>query len=328
MKNNRVYILLILLTLAAWAAFSLIFGWICGLCVLAVCVLFDTVFTAYDISRKNKIRQLSADLNALLHGDSRITLDRYSEGELSVLQSEISKMTVTLNEQSHRLAEDKVFLADSIADISHQIRTPLTSINIVTSLLSEEDITEERRHELMRELDRLLARIDKLINILLKISKFDAGAITFKKEKISLEDMIRTAAQPMNAAMELKGQTLEIDAEGDFIGDIQWTGEALGNVIKNCWEHTPDGGRISVFARENALYSEVIISDNGSGISEEDLPNVFKRFYKGKNSGTDSFGIGLALAKMIVTGQGGAIKAGNSPDGGARFTVRFYKSTV
>lgn len=306
----------------------LFFGLVCGLAVFFLLGGLTALFAFYSYQRNKEITRLSDQLNAILHGDESIDLDRYSEGALGILQSEIYKMTVTLREQSQRLKADKVFLADSIADISHQMRTPLTSINIITSLLAEEDISEERRAELLRELDRLLAGIDRLVNTLLKISGFDAGAIKLKTETISLEKLVAVAVKPMTAAMELKGQSLEVTAEGDFSGDISWTAEALGNILKNCSEHTPNGGKISISASENAIYSEIIISDNGSGISEEDLPNIFKRFYKGKNSGADSFGIGLALSKMIVTGQNGTIRAENLPSGGAAFTLRFYKSVV
>ena len=128
--------------------------------------------------------------------------------------------------------------------------------------------------------------------------------------------------------MELRGQELIIRAEGDFYRDLAWTSEAVGNIVKNCMEHTPDGGRIEINAAENALYSEIIIKDNGTGISSEDLPHIFERFYKGKDSDGKSFGIGLALSRMIITGQGGTVKAENRKPAGAMFTIRFYKGTV
>ena len=299
-----------------------------ALLVLTVCLLFIAVFLFTGYRRYQDLSQLSMELDRILHGNENIDLERFSEGELSILQSEIYKMTVTLKEQSQKLREDKVFLADAIADISHQIRTPLTSMNITLSLLAETD-NEERRQEIMRELYGLLSGIDRLINMLLKLSRLDAGAVQFKTESIPLSELIRTAVKPLLVLLELKGQTLEIQgetkAEGEFHGDVAWTCEAIGNIVKNCVEHTTEGGTIKIAASENALYSEIIVSDNGNGIDKEDLPNIFKRFYKGTSSGADSFGIGLALAKMIVTGQNGIIKAENSSQGGAVFTVRFYK---
>lgn len=278
--------------------------------------------------RYRKISDLAADVDKILHGKDKIALDQYAEGELGILQSEVYKMTVRLREQRQRLQDDKVFLADSIADISHQIRTPLTSINLMVSLLSERDITDERRLKLTRELYELLSRIDWLITTLLKMSKLDAGTIRLKAENISLEELIRTATGPLLVPIELREQTLEIVAEGDFNGDISWTCEAIANIVKNCMEHTPAGGKLNIRALDNALYTEIVISDNGSGISKEDLPHIFERFYKGGNSDDKSFGIGLALARTIITTQDGTIKAENIAPHGAKFTIRFYKGTV
>ena len=128
--------------------------------------------------------------------------------------------------------------------------------------------------------------------------------------------------------MELRGQALLIHADGAFRGDLSWTSAAIGNIVKNCMEHTPEGGRIEIEATENALFSEIIIKDNGTGISPEDLPHIFERFYKGKDSDGKSFGIGLALSRMIIAGQGGTVKAENRKPVGAMFTIRFYKGTV
>lgn len=299
-----------------------------GIFTVALCVVFIIVYLVGTYRRYKRIRNLAADVNKILHGDTEISLEEYSEGELAILHSEIYKMTVRLREQHQKLLNDKIYLADSIADISHQIRTPLTSINLLVQFLSESDISEERRQKLSLELYGLLSRIDWLINTLLKISKLDAGTVQFKKETISLENLIQKACSPVLVPMELRGQSLTINAEGNFYGDISWMCEALGNIVKNCMEHTPDGGRIEMNASENALYTEIVISDNGSGISKEDFPHIFERFYKGKNSDDKSFGIGLALTRMIIVGQNGTIKAENNRSGGARFSIRMYKGDI
>ena len=128
--------------------------------------------------------------------------------------------------------------------------------------------------------------------------------------------------------MDLRNQTLEVSATGEFTGDVAWTCEAVANIVKNCMEHTPDGGRIKLYASDNPLYTEIVIADNGSGIAKEDLPHIFERFYKGKDSDEKSFGIGLALARMIISTQNGTIKAENESPVGAKFTLRFYKGIV
>ena len=299
-----------------------------GLTAVVLSLLLMLIFCIGTYKRYRRIASLAADVNHVLHGDSPIDFDNYSEGELSILHSEIYKMTVRLREQQQKLISDKEYLADSLADISHQIRTPLTSINLLVERLSASGLTDECRHQLTNELYGLLDRIDWLITTLLKISKLDAGTVQFNKETVSMETLINKSCAPLLIPIELRGQELIIRAEGNFYGDSAWTSEAVGNIVKNCMEHTPDGGKIEIEAAENALYSEIVIKDNGTGISPEDLPHIFERFYKGKDSDGKSFGIGLALSRMIVAGQKGTVKAENRKNTGAMFTLRFYKGTV
>lgn len=301
-----------------------------GIFILIVSVLYTAVHFIMTYSRYQKIAGLAGEINNILHGKERIELQQYSEGELSILQNEILKLTVQFREQSGTLKQDKVYLADSLADISHQIRTPLTSINILLSLLSNPDLQETRRQELIKELDMLLSRIDWLIVALLKISKLDTGTVKLKNETVYVEELIRRAVDPITIPIELREQELDIRIrEGSsFRGDLSWSVEAVENILKNCMEHTQKGGKISITAQENSLFTEIVISDNGPGIDPEDLPHLFERFYKGKNSGSGSIGIGLALARMIITSQNGTIKAENRKEGGAKFTIRLYKSIV
>lgn len=299
-----------------------------GLTAAGLSLLLMMIFCISTYKRYQRISSLADDINQVLHGDSSIDFDNYSEGELSILHSEIYKMTVRLREQQQKLINDKKYLADSLADISHQIRTPLTSINLLVERLSASGLTDECRHQLTNELYELLDRIDWLITTLLKISKLDAGTVSFNKETVSLETLINKSCAPLLIPIELRGQELILRAEGNFYGDPAWTSEAVGNIVKNCMEHTPEGGRIEINAAENALYSEIVIKDNGTGISPEDLPRIFERFYKGKDSDGKSFGIGLALSRMIIAGQKGTVKAENRKNAGAMFTLRFYKGTV
>ena len=318
-KEVRKALLWQLLLSAAACAVCFFFDIRAGLTAAGLSLLLMLVFCISTYKRYQRISYLADDINQVLHGDSSIDFDSYSEGELSILHSEIYKMTIRLREQQQKLINDKKYLADSLADISHKIRTPLTSINLLVERLSASGLTDECRHRLTNELYELLDRIDWLITTLLKISKLDAGTVSFNKETVSLETLIKKSCSPLLIPMELRG---------DFYGDPAWTSEAVGNIVKNCMEHTPDGGRIEIDAAENALYSEIIIKDNGTGISPEDLPRIFERFYKGKESDGKSFGIGLALSRMIITGQGGTVKAENRKPAGAMFTIRFYKGTV
>lgn len=296
-----------------------------GLYTLMSCAGINLIHLLYTYQRYRKIKELSEEIDHILHSDSPICFERYEEGELALLESEIQKMTSRLREQQQQLIDDKKYLADSIADISHQIRTPLTSINLLLSRLSDANISEEKRQQTVREIYELLSRIDWLITTLLKISKLDAGTIQLKREKMPMQQLIQNSVSALLIPMELRGQELKIKTSGEFLGDLDWTSEAIGNIVKNCMEHTPNGGCVEIQATENTIYREVIITDTGNGIAPEDLPHIFERFYKGKNSTSKSFGIGLALARGIIHSQNGTIKAENQKSGGAKFTIRFYK---
>ena len=330
LKNKEVQKPLLCQALVSAAACTACFcfdtraGWIAA--VLSLCLML--IYTISTYSRYLRLAALADRINQILHGGGAIDFDRCAEGELSILHSEIYKMTVRLRGQQQTLTKEKEYLANSLADISHQIRTPLTAINLLLGLLSEPNLTDERRHSLIHELYGLLTRIDWLITTLLKISMLDAGTARFRAERTSLETLIQKSCAPLLIPIELRGQQLRIRADGDFSGDLAWTCEAVGNIVKNCMEHTPAGGTIEIIAQENALYSEIVIRDNGTGIPPEDLPHIFERFYKGKNTDSKSFGIGLALSRMIITGQGGTVKAANRKPAGAVFSIRFYKGTV
>lgn len=296
--------------------------------VILLCGGFTAIHFLTVFFRYRKISQLTSNIDRILHENENICLEDYNEGELALLQSEIHKMTVRLREQQSKLIEDKVYLADFLADVSHQIRTPLTSINILVSMLAEPDISFEKREQTVHKLYGLLSRIDWLINALLKMSKIDAGTVKFHGEKITMQQLLEKACMPVRVPIELHCQALVVEADGELECDVAWSCEAIGNIVKNCMEHTPDGGTIKVVGSENALYSEIVITDSGSGIDAEDLPHIFERFYKGRASeDKGGFGIGLALARMIITGQNGTLKAENY-SGGAMFTIRFYKGTV
>ena len=239
-------------------------------------------------------------------------------------------MTVRLREQADALVRDKKYLADSLADISHQIRTPLTSISLITELLADPELTYDQRIKYLRELRELLDRIDWLINTLLKISRFDAGTVSLDMKEVKLCNLIKRAYEPVSIPMDLRQQrfTVNVNDTDTLYCDEAWLCEAVCNILKNCMEHTPDGGTLTVDCSKNRLFTEIAISDTGNGISKEDLPNIFKRFYRGHDSSDSSVGIGLALARMIITKHNGTIKAENRKEGGARFFIRFYESVV
>lgn len=301
-----------------------------GMLAIIYCGIFNFAHFITTYKRYRHIAELSYEIDKILHNSSKFDLNRFSEGELAILHSEIYKMTVRLREQASALKKDKTYLADSIADISHQIRTPLTSINLIANFLADEELSNERRLLLVKDLLHLLSHIDWLISTLLKISKLDAGTVRFAKDTVQVSELIQKAAKPLAIPMDLRNQQLIIKANGNehFEGDLAWTAEAIENILKNCMEHTPNGGTLTIEVKDTPIYTEFLITDTGTGISPEDLPHLFERFYKGKNSSDSSVGIGLALSRMIITSQNGTIKAENGKNGGALFTIRFHKCTV
>ncbi len=201
-------------------------------------------------------------------------------------------------------------------------------MNLTLSLLAGEE-DETQRLRLTRELKRSLERIDWLVETLLKLSKLDAGVVRFEPESLRAAELTERAVRNLRIPMELKGQELVLDIGDAALNvDPDWTAEALGNVIKNCVEHTPVGGILTVTARQTPIFTELTVSDTGPGIAPEDLPRLFERFYRGKNAGENSIGIGLALARQIAVAQNGTLQAANRPEGGARFTFRFYVGAV
>lgn len=298
------------------------------LAVLA-CVLLIVLWLTFTLRRYRRLEKLAADTDRMLHGDRDLDFARYREGELEILANELSKLLNRLSEQADHLQAEKIYLSDSLADISHQLRTPLTSLNLVLARLGQETDPLERR-KLLYEAGQLQGRISWLVEALLKISRIDAGTAVFVQENVEVQKLIDTVLEPFAIPMELREQkvNLDIPAEAAFTGDFAWSCEAVSNIVKNCMEHAGQGGVLTLHGQENTLYTELIIEDNGPGIDPEDLPHLFERFYKGKGSFGSGIGIGLALSRMIIKQQNGAIKAENRAEGGARFTIRFYKSIV
>lgn len=298
----------------------------CWIPLLTGCIV-SCISLVFTYRRYEKISSLSQDIDRLLHGEESIRFDDYVEGELAVLGNEISKMTIRLLEQSEQLQKDKNYLADSLADISHQLKTPLTSLEILNAALSQEGIDEEQRSVLLQEQLSLLSRMEWLIAVLLKLSRLDAGTIEFEKKPFSMKELVQLATATFDVTLDIKNITMNISdlSEIRLYGDIKWLAEALSNVVKNCIESTPSGGQIEISAEENAMYVKLYIMDNGSGIPEEDIPHLFERFFRGKNSGKNGVGIGLSLAKAIITQQNGTITVENQIPQGAKFTICLFR---
>ena len=333
LRNREIHLLFlviggIILVSTGLAVFVLSYQ--AALLTLLTSIVLVSCFVFFTRWRYREIERLSGYLRQISSGDYTLDVRNNHEGELSILKNDIYKVTMMLSEHRSLLQEDKVKLTNAISDISHQLKTPLTSMLVMVDLVSDPNLDEEKRVEFTTNIRVQLERIEWLVSSLLKLSKIDAGTIAFKKESISPRQVIQKAVESILIPVDIKQQNLTIsgDDTATFVGDFNWTSEALLNILKNCVEHTDEGGTISLSYSDNPLYTEITISDNGNGIPKEDLPYIFKRFYRGKNAGDDSVGIGLAMAYSIITSQNGDIEVTSKQGTGTEFTIKFYKQVV
>ncbi|MBS5782806.1 MAG: HAMP domain-containing histidine kinase [Clostridium sp.] len=297
-----------------------------GILALASAAALGTVFLVFTKARYKSIAKLSEQIDLVLHNSDHLFIGETNEGELSILQSEITKMTLRIREQNDALKREKEHLAESMADIAHQLRTPLTSVNLILSLL-ENSPDEKERKAMIRETKELFVQMDWLLASLLKLSRLDAGIVVFQRKKIDVHDLLSSVLHPFLISMDLHNITLQTDVPKEILiqGDSAWLSEAIQNILKNCLESAGDDGKIVIACQDNPLFTEITIRDSGAGFAKEDLPHLFDRFYRGKHAEATGYGIGLALCKTIITRQGGTITAKNYPQGGAVFSIRFPK---
>ena len=294
-----------------------------------VCTGFVLLLVRYQRAVSAHVAGLSAYLRRIDAGDYALDVRDNSEGSFSLLKNDLYKVTVRLREQAELLQKDKTALSNLIADISHQIKTPLTSLGVLVDLLAE-DPPEEDRRAFVKRLRAQLGRSQWLVAALLKLARLDAGTAAFKSEPVDVRQLIERALEPLQIPLEIKKQRLVIHGgeRASFIGDLNWSAEALTNVVKNCIEHTLEGGRIEIGYGANSLYTEIIVSDDGEGIASRDMPNIFNRFYRGENTGGNSVGIGLALAQAIFNAQGGDITVRSQHGVGTSFEIRVFRGVV
>jgi signal transduction histidine kinase len=296
-----------------------------GILVAVLSAVFWTAFFIFTRERYKDIAKTSRRIDLVLHNDERMEFNDFVEGELSILHNEINKTILRIREQNDALKKDKEYLADSLADIAHQIRTPLTSANLALSLSAKTEDEQERR-EFIREAEKLIVQTDWLITALLKLSRLDAGVVEFKNERIHVKELIKSAVSPLLIPIELQNIELSVNLPESAViqCDLNWLSEAVRNILKNCVESAGERGKIEIACNDTPLYTEIIIRDDGPGFGKQDLSRLFDRFYRGGTQNASGYGIGLALSKTIISMQGGAVTAKNRPQTGAEFTIRFY----
>ena len=317
-----------------------------GILILAIVV----IWLVSRIIQKRKIDGITKYIREINNRNYELKIKENAEDELSNLRNELYKITLMLKEEAENSKKDKKFLAKSLSDISHQIKTPLTSISIMLDEIKDnENMDEETRQRFIFEISRQVEQISFLTIALLKLSKLDSGTVEFEKSKYRLDELVQNAIKNLEIPLEIKNIQVETNFEEykndkekdqnnnsdkndelnkeslEIIGDYRWTLEAVTNIIKNCIEHSKEHTKLYIQIKVTHVYTELIIKDEGEGIDEKDLKHIFERFYKGKNSSENSFGIGLSLSKTILEKQNSSISCSSTLYKGTTFKIYFYE---
>ncbi len=295
--------------------------------IVFILILSIIVFK-YNHSESKKINEITKYIEEINRGNYKLNIEENTEDELSILKNELYKITIKLKEVAENSQKDKTTLKDSLSDISHQIKTPITSILIMLdNILSDENMPEDIKKDFIKDIKREIVNIKFLVESILKLSKIDNNSIKFIKKEVFIKDIINEAVKNVSMLSELKN--IEIIVLGDdsikTICDLKWQVEAITNILKNCIEHSYENKKIYINYNQNNMYTELKIEDNGTGIDAKDLPHIFERFYKGKNSSSDSVGIGLALSKSIIESNNGYIQVDSKLNKGTTFIIKYLK---
>ena len=289
---------------------------------LLVIIVISTIYIIHNIYVFKKIKGLSIYTTKILNDDYSMDIRSYDDGDISNLKNDLYKMTIKLKETRDIELKEKKYLETTLEDISHQLRTPLTSMNVGLEVLSG-NVDAITKKEFIQMEKKNLDRIEWLVTSLLKMSRLDSGTVLLVDKKEDLSKIIDNALEPIKIPIELKGISLinEVDKNLKIKVDENWVREAFINVLKNAYEHT--NSLIKIVSSDNPIYTEVKIIDDGAGISNTDLPHIFERFYKGSTN-KESIGIGLNMAKKIIEKENGNISVQTS-NNGTTFIIKFYK---
>ena len=299
--------------------------------VLGLCVIALVIYIVLDkIRRKKEIDELIEFLTKVQDRDSFPELGLEAEGNMLILRSEIYKLASTLQEQYAGEVKKNTYMAEMLSNISHQIKTPLTAINLMTDALKNGNLDESQRRRCIANITAQTDHITWLVRTLLTLAEIDAGVLVMKKESVPVKELVDGIVSGIAIEADIKDVAIElnISEKDEIICDKRWTSEALSNIIKNSLQHTEAGGKIKVSSEETNISVNMRIEDNGCGISKKDLPNIFERFYHGEKSDPNSNGIGLSLAKQIINSQNGTISCESEEGKGTVFEIKIYKSAT
>lgn len=280
----------------------------------------------------NNIKKLGERADEMVEGNFNSNEIKFEEGDFYVFYNKFTHMGERLESALKDLQDEKINLKDIINDISHQLKTPLSALIAYNDILkNHENMDVETKSKFIEMTSEQLDRMDWLITTLLKYARIESNAVSYNKEMIPLSESIRYAIAPLKLSADNKNQNIELDinSEGYYFHDKKWIAESLSNIIKNAIEHTDINGKIKITLEETPMSISITISDNGEGIEKTELKNIFKRFYKGKNSiNPKSIGIGLSLSKKIIEAHGGSITAESDLGKGTSFNIIFLKVII
>lgn len=291
-------------------------------------VLYMAIIFIYLKQRDKKINQITQYINEIKNRKYDLNINENSEDELSNLKNELYKITIMLKEESEISRHDKEKIKMSVEDISHQLKTPLTSIMIMLDNLKDNpNMDEDTKQKFIFEISKQVDWINWLVISILKLSRLEADVVKFSNNKINVKKFIDEIIGNLEIPIEIKNQKISIEGDEDasFIGDYKWQQEAITNIIKNAIEHNKENGKITIKYEENVLFTKITIIDEGQGIAKEDLKHIFERFYKAQNSSDNSVGIGLSLAKNIIEKNNGMINCKSEIGNGTEFIVKYMK---
>lgn len=301
--------------------------WVMVFLLLSLLVTVIILIIWYVIKEERKLLKLSNYVNDLVLKKDSLKLEENEEGMISKLQNDLYKLTIVLREAYDNESREKLEMKKSLEDISHQLKTPLTAMMITLDNLSNDELKPDLRKSFLEDVKRQVDKMNFLIKSLLKLSRFDAGVIKFKSENIRVKNLVNDVIKSVSVLAEIND--VKIKANGDdstsFTGDYNWQLEAVTNVVKNAVEHSTPGETVTIKFRENAVYTLISVVNHGNVINEQDMKNIFTRFYKGKNATYESIGIGLSLSKSIIEKGGGYVRVSSSKKDGTRFDIKYLK---
>lgn len=290
-------------------------------------VILLIIYIRYNYKKEKDIKDIIKCIEQINKKNYEIQIDSISEDELSILKNEIYKTTIMLKEAAENSSKDKLNLKKSLEDISHQLKTPLTSILVMLDNIIEDSNMEEKiRNDFIVDIKRNVLNINFLVQSLLKLSKFDANTVHFVKQENDLKTIVEESIKNVSTLCDLRNINIKLNIKENskIICDDKWQIEALTNIIKNAIEHSKNNSNIIINIENNNVYSMIEVIDFGEGIAKKDIKHIFERFYRCKNTKTDSIGIGLALAKTIIEEDKGTISV-ESNKLETKFVIKYYK---